>query len=67
MERLPETDLYEDVLGVQIKKMIIPVGGGRNLSVLVEAAVRSAILQMRGIDTIKEFFNRQRMLMEAEE
>lgn len=35
--------------------MIIPVGGGRNLAVLVEAAVRSAILQLRGINTIQEF------------
>lgn len=67
MERLPETDLYTDVLGTQIRKIIIPVGGGRNLAVLVEAAVRSAILQMRGIDTIQEFFNRQRELMEKEQ
>lgn len=67
MERLPETELYTEVLGQQIRKMIIPVGGGRNLAVLVEAAVRSAILQLRGINTIEEFFNRQRQLMEAEE
>ena len=67
MERLPETDLYTNILGTPIKKMIIPVGGGRNLAVLVEAAVRSAILQMRGIDTIQEFFNRQRILIEREQ
>lgn len=67
MERLPETDLYSEVLGKQVKKMIIPVGGGRNLAVLVEAAVRSAILQMRGIDTIQEFFNRQRDLIESQQ
>lgn len=47
--------------------MIIPVGGGRNLAVLVEAAVRSAILQLRGINTIQEFFDRQRKLMEQED
>lgn len=66
MERLPETELYTEVLGVKIRRMIIPVGGGRNLSVLVEAAVRSAILQLRGINTIQEFFDRQRKLMETE-
>lgn len=67
MERLPETELFTDVLGVKIRRMIVPVGGGRNLAVLVEAAVRSAILQARGINTVQEFFNRQRQLMEAEE
>ncbi len=66
MERLPETELFTEILGEQIRTMIIPVGGGRNLAVLVEAAVRSAILQRRGINTIEEFFNRQRELMENE-
>ena len=67
MERLPETELFTEVLGQPIRKMIIPVGGGRNLAVLVEAAVRSAILQLRGINTIEEFFQRQRKLMMAED
>ena len=67
MERLPETELFTEVLGQPIRKMIIPVGGGRNLAVLVEAAVRSAILQLRGINTIQEFFDRQRKLMEQED
>lgn len=67
MDRLPETELYTEILGQQIRTMIIPVGGGRNLAVLVEAAVRSAILQKRGINTIQEFFNRQRELMEKED
>ena len=67
MDRLPETELYTEILGQQVRTMIIPVGGGRNLAVLVEAAVRSAILQKRGINTIQEFFNRQRELMEKED
>ena len=47
--------------------MIITVAGGRDLAVLLEAAVRSAILQLRGINTIQEFFDRQRKLMEQED
>jgi len=42
------------------------VAAGRNLAVLVEAAVRNTILQLRGIDTLKEFIERQRMQMNAE-
>jgi HPr kinase/phosphorylase len=36
---------------------------------LVEAAVRNTILQLRGIDTLKEFIERQRvqMITESEE
>ena len=31
---------------------------GRNIAVLVEAAVRNTILQLRGIDTYQEFVER---------
>jgi HPr kinase/phosphorylase len=37
------------------------------LAVLVEAAVRNTILQLRGIDTLKEFMERQRKLMNADD
>jgi HPr kinase/phosphorylase len=57
-ERLPYEPLYEDILGVQVLKAIIAVDAGRNLAVLVEAAVRNTILQLRGIDTYREFIER---------
>ena len=63
-ERLPYEPLYEDVLGVSIRKTVIAVDAGRNLAVLVEAAVRNTILQLRGIDTYKEFVERHREMME---
>ncbi|OUV98982.1 MAG: HPr kinase/phosphorylase [Betaproteobacteria bacterium TMED156] len=59
-DRLPLEDLYENVLGLQIRKVTIPVAAGRNLAVLVEAAVRNTILQLRGIDTMQEFAQRQK-------
>ena len=43
------------------------MAAGRNLAVLVEAAVRNTILQLRGIDTLKEFMERQRQLMASED
>jgi HPr kinase/phosphorylase len=40
------------------------VAAGRNLAVLVEAAVRNAILKLRGIDTTAEFLARQKHQMD---
>ncbi len=59
-DRLPLKAIYENILGLQIRKVIIPVAAGRNLAVLVEAAVRSTILQLRGIDSTKEFMELQK-------
>lgn len=58
-ERLPLEDLSEDILGIAVRKVVIPVAAGRNLAVLTEAAVRNAILQLRGINTMREFIERQ--------
>jgi HPr kinase/phosphorylase len=65
-ERLPLETQHIDVLGVAIRTVKIQVAAGRNLAVLVEAAVRNTILQLRGIDTLKEFMERQRLQMNAE-
>ncbi|NWG73410.1 MAG: HPr kinase/phosphorylase, partial [Rubrivivax sp.] len=54
-ERLPYEPMYEDVLGVPVRKAVIAVDAGLNLAVLVEAAVRNTVLQLRGIDTYQEF------------
>ena len=62
-ERLPYEPLYEDILGVPVRKVVIAVDAGRNLAVLVEAAVRNTILQLRGIDTYKEFIERHQQAM----
>ena len=63
-ERIPTKPLYQDVLGLPIRKTLIQVTAGRNLAVLVEAAARKAILEMRGINTYEEFMARQRAAME---
>ncbi len=58
-ERLPLQDLTQDILGVPVRKVAIPVAAGRNLAVLTEAAVRATVLSLRGIDTTREFVRRQ--------
>jgi HPr kinase/phosphorylase len=64
MERLPINDVTESILDVNIRKVIIPVAAGRNLAVLVEAAVRNYVLQLRGIDSAQEFLTRHQQEME---
>jgi HPr kinase/phosphorylase len=59
LERLPLTASFEEILGVRIRKVVLPVAAGRNLAVLVEAAVRNYVLQLRGIDSTQEFIQRQ--------
>nr|WP_295077381.1 HPr(Ser) kinase/phosphatase [uncultured Roseateles sp.] len=64
-ERLPYEPLFEEVLGMPVRKVIIAVDAGRNLAVLVEAAVRNTVLQLRGIDTYREFVERHQRAIEA--
>ena len=63
-ERLPYEPLFEDILDVPVRKAVIAVDAGRNLAVLVEAAVRNTVLQLRGIDTYGEFVARHQKAME---
>jgi HPr kinase/phosphorylase len=63
-ERIPYEPLTQDVLDVPVLKVVIQVVAGRNIAVLVEAAVRNTILQIRGIDTYKEFVERHRKAMD---
>ncbi len=62
-ERLPHEPLTQDVLGIAVRKVVIQVVAGRNIAVLVEAAVRNTILQLRGINTYEDFLVRHRNAM----
>ena len=62
-ERMPHEPLHQPVLGVPVRKVVIQVVAGRNIAVLVEAAVRNTILQLRGVDTYQEFIARHQRAM----
>lgn len=64
LARLPLDAVTENVLGVSVRKVVLPVAAGRNLAVLLEAAVRSTILLLRGIDSMEEFLQRQQRALE---
>ena len=65
-DRLATRSGTQDILGVEIPTVTLAVAPGRNLAVLVEAAVRNHILLTRGIDSTREFIARQEALMRAE-
>jgi HPr kinase/phosphorylase len=64
IDRLEVKGTFQDIIGVPIRKVGIPVAAGRNLAVLVEAAVRNYVLQLRGIDSMREFIERQQKLLD---
>jgi HPr kinase/phosphorylase len=65
LERLPLAASSQKVLGVEVRKVTVPVAAGRNLAVLVEAAVRNYVLQLRGIDSTREFVARHERHMRS--
>ena len=56
-----------EILGVSVPQVLIPVSPGRNLSTLVETAVRVQLLRVRGYDAAKTFVARHAKMLEAEE
>ncbi|GAA5175027.1 HPr(Ser) kinase/phosphatase [Niveibacterium umoris] len=67
MPRLPLEDDVQDIVGVPTRRVTLPVAAGRNLAVLLEAAVRNTILQLRGIDSMQEFVDRQRNALDTDD
>lgn len=61
-----EMDIRE-IFGVGIPEQIVPVAPGRNLAVLVEAAVRNHILVNTGYNANAEFIARQNVALQEDE
>ena len=66
MKRLTGDVGYRDILDTRIPQIAIPVAPGRNLAVLVEAAVRSHMLKSKGIDPAQTFIDRQAHQMQRQ-
>lgn len=67
LDRLSIRTETESILNVNVRSVMLPVAVGRNLSVLVEAAVRNYILQLRGKDSTREFLERHQTLLKENE
>lgn len=59
MKRLRGTSSFRRVIDVDVPVITLPVAPGRNLAVLVEAAVRNHILKLKGYDPAQAFIERQ--------
>lgn len=51
------------IMNIDISEVTIPVGSGRNLAILIEAAVRNYRLKLTGYDALDDFTHRQKRLM----
>ena len=63
IDRLQAHQMTRPILDVEIHEVALFVGPGRNLAVLVEAATRSYILRMWGINPLEDFIKRQQAHM----
>lgn len=70
-EKLAEVDRLEGsrkirtILGIDIPEVLLPVAPGRNLAVLVEAAVRNQILRSSGQDATEQLMSIQQKAIES--
>lgn len=52
-DRIGTEDVYEDMLGINVLKVVIPVTPGRNIPVVLETAARKYRLKQAGYDPAK--------------
>jgi len=64
MDRLAGTQTVVPVQGVGVPHLTLPVTSGRNLAILVEAAVRHHTLRLRGYDAGTDFAERQARMID---
>jgi HPr kinase/phosphorylase len=64
MDRLHGSRQIRKIQDVEIPEITLPVGPGRNLAVLLEAAVRNYILYSKGYDASEAFIERQKLRLE---
>lgn len=58
VDRLRGSHQVVDILGVELDQIVLPVAAGRNLAVLVEAAVRNHMLVHRGYSAVDDFLGK---------
>lgn len=65
LDRMHSFSSTRNFLGVNITEIALPVAPGRNLAVMVEAAVLDFLLKTRGYDAGQELIERQERAMNA--
>lgn len=62
-DRISEPSTTREVLGVNVSQRTIPVAPGRNIAVLVEAAVRDQILRAGGYSASQDLVEKQELAL----
>lgn len=63
IERLGIERREEEIFGIKTPKFVLPVSSGRNLSVLVETAVRIYLLRLAGFDAAQTLINKHTAIL----
>ena len=63
-DRLDTNQRHRTILGVDIPEVILPVAPGRDLAVIIEAAVRNHVLYLNGYNAAEDFIERQQQYID---
>jgi HPr kinase/phosphorylase len=63
-DRLDSKQRHRSILGVDIPEVILPVAAGRDLAVIIEAAVRNHVLYLNGYNAAEDFIERQQQYID---
>ena len=66
IDRIGGSQRKKKVLDVEIPEVKIPVAPGRNVAVIIEAAVRNHVLYLNGYNAADDFIQRQQKLIDGE-
>lgn len=66
IDRIGGSQRKKKVLDVEIPEVQIPVAPGRNVAVIIEAAVRNHVLYLNGYNAADDFIKRQQKLIDGE-
>jgi len=60
VDRLGDTEKTEELLGIEIPSIEMPVASGRNISIILEVAASNLLLKRQGIYSAQEFIQKQK-------
>lgn len=55
IDRLGDKECFEDIMGVNIPKITLPVASGRNIAILLEVSASNLLLKRQGYYSAQEF------------
>ncbi|MCK4865007.1 MAG: HPr(Ser) kinase/phosphatase [Gammaproteobacteria bacterium] len=66
IDRIGGSQCKKSILNVDIPEVQIPVAPGRNVAVIIEAAVRNHVLYLNGYNAADDFIKRQQKLIDGD-